>query len=219
MNKRTLLWMLPTILWLIFTAWYTDFGGPLSDDEIAEAMEYFDSREIDPVRREQLLNFFQTDTGRQFLMVNNIDTNDDPPPMEGFGPEATAEDYMGHYMEHMYPELFSRACHPVFMGTALGFAADISGIENAEAWNTAALVRYRSRRAFLEIISNPDIGPRHEYKLAAMTKTIAYPVESVLYLSDPRLLLFLVFGLITSMIDLVLFRSSGRPDKAGDSTS
>ncbi len=53
--------MLPTILWLIFTAWYTDFGGPLSDDEIAEAMEYFDSREIDPVRREQLLNFFKND--------------------------------------------------------------------------------------------------------------------------------------------------------------
>lgn len=78
----------------------------------------------------------------------------------------------------------------------------------------AALFRYRSRRSFLEIITNPDIGPRHEFKLAAMTKTIAYPVESVLYLSDPRLLLFLILALIAAPIDIA---SYGRSAEKGTS--
>jgi hypothetical protein len=29
-----LLWGVPGALWLLFTIWYTDFGGPLSEQEI-----------------------------------------------------------------------------------------------------------------------------------------------------------------------------------------
>lgn len=149
--------------------------------------------------------FLDNDTGRQFLMVNNIDMSEAPPQMEGFGPEATADDYMNHYMEHMYPELLSRACHPIFFGNAQGITLDVSGIEGAEGWDSVALFRYRSRRSFLEIVTNPAIGPRHEFKLAAMTKTVAYPVEAQLYLSDPRLLLFLVAALLTTVLDILIF--------------
>jgi hypothetical protein len=205
MSRRLLLWGVPSVVWLLFTVWYTDFGGPLSDEEVNKAMVYFDARGIPPERRRQLQTFFENDSGRQFLMVNNIQMNVNPPPMPGFGTDATAEDYSAHYMEHMYPELFSRGCHPVFLASGLGFSADVSGIENADGWDTAALFRYRSRRSFLEIITNPEIGPRHDFKLAAMTKTIAYPVEASLYLSDPRLLLFLLFGLVTAMIDIFVY--------------
>jgi hypothetical protein len=204
MNGRLILWGMPAAIWLLFTIWYTDFGGPLSEEEIAEAMVFFDSSGIDDEMRQKLKAFLDSDTGRQFLMVNNIDTNEHPPPMQGFGADATATDYINHYMEHMYPELFLRACHPVFYATGLGFDADISGIEGAEGWDTAALFRYRSRRSFLEIVTHPEMGPRHEFKLAAMTKTIAYPVETMLYLSDPRLLLFLVLGLMTALADIFI---------------
>lgn len=205
MNRRLILWGIPASIWLVFTFWYTDFGGPLSDEEVAEAMAYFDSRGIDPASRGKMKAFLDSDTGRQFLMVNNLDTNETPPPMEGFGPDATASDYMNHYMEHMYPELFSRACHPAFFGSGLGFTADLVGVEGAEGWDSAALFRYRSRRTFLEIVTNPAIGPRHEFKIAALTKTIAYPVEATLYFSDPRLLLFLIFGLVTAVLDILIF--------------
>lgn len=205
MNRRMILWGVPAAIWLVFTLWYTDFGGPLTDEEVEEAMAYFDSRDMPPAFRDRMRTFLENDTGRQFLMVNNIDMNENPPPMEGFGPDATAADYNAHYMEHMYPELFSRACHPIYYGSGLGFEADISGIEGAENWDMAALFRYRSRRTFLEIVTNPAIGPRHEFKLAAMTKTIAYPVENVIYLSDPRLLFFLVFGLVTALIDILIY--------------
>ena len=47
---------------------------------------------------------------------------------------------------------------------------------------------------------------RHDYKIAAMTKTIAYPVEPSLYVSDLRFILFLVLGLITALVDILLFQ-------------
>jgi len=210
MNKRLILWAVPAALWLVFSFWYTDLGGPLSDEEVDEAMLYFDDSGIEPERRKLMEAFLRNDSGRQFLMVNNIDMNENPPPMPGFDPGASADDYMAHYMEHMYTELLSRASHPIFYASGLNITIDVTGIDNAEGWDTAALFRYRSRRTLLEIITNPAIGPRHAFKLAALTKTIAYPVETSLYLSDPRLLLFMLLALISAFIDIALYGRGGK---------
>ena len=104
-------------------------------------------------------------------------------------PGQSAEQLMAHYMEHMYRELFLRACHPVLIGRAVFRSMDIVGIEGAERWDMSALMRYRSRRALLEVITAADTLGRHEYKVAALEKTIAFPIETELYLGDPRLLL------------------------------
>ena len=39
---------------------------------------------------------------------------------------------------------------------------------------------------------------RHGYKIAAMVKTITYAVEPILYVSDLRFILLLVFGLVAA---------------------
>ncbi|MGI9289331.1 MAG: hypothetical protein ACR2P1_28440, partial [Pseudomonadales bacterium] len=85
-------------------------------------------------------------------------------------------------------------------------AIDIVGIEGAEQWTAGALFRYRSRRSFMEIIANPATSGRHEFKLAALDKTIAYPIETELYLGDLRLLLGLVLLALTALSDIVVFR-------------
>ena len=208
MKKRGYLWLVPAVLWLLFTAWYTDFGGPLSGSEVNEAMATLRARGMDTGRLDTFERFLREDDGRQFLMVNVIDLADDPPHMEGFGADATAEDYQDHYMAHMYPALFARASHPIFYGVAVGPALDVTGIDGAGSWDYAALVRYRSRRSFMEVITLPDTVARHAYKLAAMTRTLAYPVTPVLYLSDPRLLLALVLGLATALGDRLLYGCS-----------
>lgn len=205
MNKRMILWGVPVAIWLVFTMWYTDFGGALSDEEVADAMAFFDDRGIEPEFREMMHQFLANDSGRQFIIVNNIDMNETPPPMEGFGPDATSGDYMNHYMEHMYVQLFSRACHPIFAGEGMRFTADLVGIEGGHGWDRGALMRYRSKRTFLEIVMHPDMSSRHDFKVAALTKTIAYPVETQLYYSDPRFLLFLILGLVTALIDILIY--------------
>ncbi len=87
------------------------------------------------------------------------------------------------------------------MGSAVYPTMDLVGIEGAENWDQAALFRYRSRRAFLEIVTNPAFSGKHHFKTAALEKTIAYPIETDLYLGDPRLLAGLMLLAVTALID------------------
>ena len=205
MNKRLLLWLVPGLLYVLFVTWYTDFGGPLSETEIAGFKQRLRENGMNPDQLERIESFMRSDSGRQFLMVNNIDVNENPPDVEGATPGESAEQLMGRYMEHMYPQLFKRASHPAVIGDAVHTAMDLVGIEGAEEWTMGALFRYRSRRTFMEIVSHPQMFGRHEFKTAALDKTIAYPIETRLYLGDVRLILGLILLSITALLDIALF--------------
>ena len=201
MSLRTKIWLAPTLLYAVFFGWYTDFGGPLSDAEIDRYVATMSSNGSEPNVIRFIEQFARQDTGRQFLMVNNIDMNEDPPDVEGAEPGESAADLMGRYMAHMIPALLSRASHPVLIGSAVYPAMDLVGINGAEHWDQGALFRYKRRRAFLEIVTNPAFNGKHHFKTAALTKTIAYPIETSLYLSDPRVLLGLILLAVTALID------------------
>ena len=214
MSKSLRNWFILIFIYCTFFVWYTDLGGKLDSNEIAtylvkmqdnrEAVGFSSPAEKERAREQAAIieEFMREDSGRQFFVVNNIDMSENPQDVEGAQPGEDADQLMGRYMEHMYAELFKRASHPVFLGSAVSTAIDIVGIENAESWDSAALMRYKSRRAFMEIVSNPKMLGKHEFKIAALNKTIAYPVETVVYLSDPRLLLGLILIIIGLIIQL-----------------
>jgi len=214
MNKSLKNWFILIFIYCTFFVWYTDLGGKLNSNEIATYLvKMQDNRETvgfsSPAEKEKakkqgaiIEEFMREDSGRQFFVVNNMDMSDNPQDVEGAQPGEDADQLMGRYMEHMYSELFKRASHPVFAGNTVLQAVDLVGIENAEEWDMAALMRYKSRRAFMEVISNPKMSEKHDFKVAALDKTIAYPVETELYLGDPRLLLafiLIIFGLILQL--------------------
>jgi hypothetical protein len=203
MRGRVLLWVGPAAVYLAFVAWYTNLAGPMTGDEIAAVVGRLQANGADPGRVERLRRFMEQDSGSQFIMVNIIDAAENPPDLPATGPGAGAATLMTHYMEHMYPALLRRACHPVFAGSTISDAMDLAGISGAESWTQVALMRYRSRRDMIEIATDPAFGGRHEYKLAALDKTIAVPVETQIYLSDPRLLLALVLLLALLLIERI----------------
>ena len=197
MNNSMKIWISLLVIYAGFFLWYTDMGGKLDEEEIEfflEKLEENASVNSDDSRTQisRIKRFMEEDTGRQFLMVNNIDINENPEDVEGAEPGESAESLLDRYMEHMYSQLIKRACHPVFAGYAIHPSMDIVGIEGAEIWDQAALMRYKSRRAFMEVVTHPNMLSKHDFKVAALEKTIAYPVETALYLSDPRLLLALI---------------------------
>ena len=199
-------WVALTIIYGLFFTWYTDLGGKLSDDEIKSYYSKFESNALKDGRvlesriMELLQKFMEEDSGKQFLMVNVIDMSENPTFPDGTVSEESADNLMNEYMEHMYGELIKRASHPAFIGNVVNGSMDLVGIENAEVWETAALFRYKSRRAFLEIVTHSDMNSKHKYKIAALEKTIAFPVETQLYLGDPRLLLGLIFLIIGLLV-------------------
>ena len=91
------------------------------------------------------------------------------------------------------------------MGEAASIAVDIVGIEGAEQWDVGAIFRYRSRRTFFDIVTNPDFRGEHHFKHAALTKTIAYPIETQLYFGDLRWMLGLLILAFTALLDALVF--------------
>ena len=214
MSKNYRSWLVLIAIYGAFFLWYTDLGGKLNSDEIETYLVKLQENskvkgisssaelEMSKATFKRVEKFMREDSGKQFLMVNNIDMSENPEDIEGAQPGETANQLMDRYMEHMYPELLKRASHPVFVGNSVLQAVDIVGIENAEDWDSIALMRYKSRRAFMEVVSNPKILGKHEFKVAALDKTIAYPVEPFLYLSDPRMMLVFILIILGLVLQL-----------------
>ena len=198
---RKKLWLSSAVLYLLFFCWYTDFGGPLSDTEIDEYVTARLAAGADPATIARMETFMRADTGRQFLMINAIDYDENPANTPGAEPGENAEQLMARYMKHMIPALLSRASHPVIMGDSVFKSIDLLGIEGAEEWDSGAIFRYRSRRTFFEIVGNPDFAGEHHFKSAALEKTIAYPIETNLYMGDLRWLLGLFMLALTALLD------------------
>ncbi len=187
--------------YLLFWFWYTNTGGPLTSAEVDAHLAQMKKGDTASQNLNVVEDFMRRDTGNQFVMVNLIDLNPTPPNLPATGPDADPMALVDHYMAHMYPTMFLRASHPIFLAPVQASAIDLLNAPGASDWTQTALMRYRSRRDIMEIITDPRFSERHDYKLGAMLKTIAVPTEPSFNPGDPRLLLGLV-----AVILMLLFR-------------
>ena len=211
-------WLILGAVYIGFFFWYTDMGGKLSQEEIQIFIKKHEQNIINDgvspdseefqLRIDFLKRFMEEDNGKQFIMVNNIEMNKNPGDVVGANPGESADQLMSRYMEYMWPNLLKRASHPIFISNAVYQSMDLVGIEGAETWDQAALMRYKSRRTMMEIVTNPDMMDRHGFKIAALQKTIAYPVEPFGFYSDMRV----IFGMLIAIVGLSirLFLTSKR---------
>lgn len=61
-------------------------------------------------------------------------------------------------------------------------------------------MRYRSRRDFMDFVTDPRMPDAHAFKVAAIKKTIVFPADPWFHLGDPRL----VLGLLLTTIGFAL---------------
>ena len=164
MSTRSKLWLFPALLYAAFVFWYTDFGGPLSDEEVDQFMASMTAngatREVIAFTREVRAQ----DSGRQFLMVNNIDMNENPARRRRRAPGESALRPHGalHGAHDTRATVSAPATRSSWASRLLGHGP--GGHRGCEQWTEAALFRYRSRRAFMEIVSNPAFTGKHHFK-------------------------------------------------------
>ena len=75
MTRTKWIWLIVVLVYAAFFYWYTSFGGPLNEKEIAYYSERFESLEPPPPPEAvaRLRQFMEEDTGDDFVMVNVID--------------------------------------------------------------------------------------------------------------------------------------------------
>ena len=196
MTRTRWIWLVSGILYVLFFSWYTSFGGPLTEQEIDKYLALFEQRGVEPEQQRALEQFMRTDTGDDFVMINVIDMYETPLQVPGVEAGESSSQVLDKYMQYMYPALFARASHPVFFGDATAAAMEAMNAPGMRQWTQGALMRYRSRRDMMDITTNPAFSGSHEFKAAAMRKTIAFPLDPWFQLGDPRLVLALLLGLV-----------------------
>lgn len=198
MTRTRWVWLVLVGLYGVFFSWYTSFAGPLAPDEIAYYIEQLEKSDPAPAPEKvaRLRKFMEEDTGDDFVMLNVIDMYETPLQIEGVEPGESSADVAAKYMAYMWPELLSRACHPMMSGEAAGTAMDLVNADGMESWAQGLGMRYRSRRDLLEIAGNSEFANSHKFKVAAIQKTIAFPIDPWFQLGDPRLVLALFLGAV-----------------------
>ncbi|TNE57077.1 MAG: hypothetical protein EP340_09910 [Alphaproteobacteria bacterium] len=194
-------WIGLAVIYGVFFLWYTNLAGPLKPDEIRAVLEKFAEGGASPARLAMIQRFMEEDDGRQIIMVNLLDVADGEVTVRG--ETLSGQAAMARYMAHMMPALLKRACHPVLFGPIVSPAMDRVGIEGADDWKAAGLVRYRSRRDLVAIASDPAFKAPHDFKLASLERTLAFPFTPKINLGDPRLILALLFLSIAGVIPRV----------------
>lgn len=197
-------WIVLAVLYGIFFYWYTSFEGPLTEEEVAHFNRVVASSPGGEERLERWQDFIQNDTGDDFAVWNAIDLYDTPKQVAGALSGESAQQVLDRYSTPFMTKALMRAGHPVMLGFSAGKAIDLWGVEDADNWDQGALVRYRSRRDLLEMFEElvADGSGIHAFKVAAIEKTIAFPLDPWFQLGDPRLVLALLFLIIALLLQL-----------------
>lgn len=151
-----------------------------------------------------LYEFQALDKGQEFYMVNYIKWNTVAkyPAGSPFEHITDPQDANRIYSMFATPELFKRACYPIFIGNSIG--KGLIRDSDSAGWDRVVVVRYRSFRDFLHVYAAIVSSGAGTHKFAAIEKTLIMPTQGgfLMQFIIPALFtcFFGVWALVTSFL-------------------
>jgi len=201
------------LLFLAVSAWQS--SGTLTK---AEVDQYIDIMEKNlPIEMEERNEFIarmrdwgERDDGKPVYMLNLMRYFDEIEPVSGVPETLTPLEANEHYEDVMGPKLIKSGSYPLFGGDTSGIS---EGQENSnllvyepelDNWDRVLIVRYTGRRAFFDLVTDPEYLKVEPYKRASL-KVVLAPVSRDIGIPDLRwiaggigLTIFLLVGWIRS---------------------
>ncbi len=200
------LWIVLAVLYIAFVLWYFNWSGPIKEHEIEDVIDKIkNSSGSANTSIDVFSDFIKNDDGKEFVMQNFIRVKDGVIDHPLTGEKTAAASLLQQYSNPFTKALFLRGGHPVFISRKVGGLIDSWG-GNDEEWHVTAMMRYRSRRDLVELITNPKFDDVHIYKITAIDKTTSFPVQLRMSLFM-RPGVYVPFGLVFvgMLIQLVVF--------------
>ncbi|NVJ98703.1 MAG: hypothetical protein HWE25_11155 [Alphaproteobacteria bacterium] len=160
-----------------FFAWHTPMGGPLTDAEIADFMASQSEGGGDAWTNEKAFeDFLRNDDGRSFVMINLMEFRETAVYADGHlsGADLTGEEAAGLYAQSVLPQLLTRGSYPVARATRHNTIINSVG-ERAGEFESFAMVRYRSRRDLINMLSSEEFHAAKVHKWASLENTLVAP--------------------------------------------
>lgn len=193
MRRLLTLWLGLVLVYAALIAWHQPLRGPLDEDEVRAAFggQYAQMRQSKDAQAQAILGFFLNDDGRPFFMVNLNAVPEQTPEVK-----AAARDY-GTFM---LAQLLPRASYPVLStdivaGLSNSLGDDLTRIDHV------VVVRYRSRRDFLEVVASSEFQQKFASKGASLEGWYAAPSTTGATLSLPvmALCVLLLLGVVGTL--------------------
>jgi len=178
MKERTFIWTPIIIILLAFFFWHTPLRGPLTQKEIDAFMQ---NQTISGGSAwavpESFEAFLRNDDGRPFVMINLMEIRNEAIYPDGAetGNQSGAQADSA-YGQAILPLLLARGSYPI-MNAKRSYTILNSFGSEAGAFDVAAIVRYRSRRDLLSMISNDAFLKAEVHKWASLENTMVAPAD------------------------------------------
>ncbi|WP_324731223.1 hypothetical protein [Pseudomonas paeninsulae] len=183
MHKYRFELILAALLLAVFVAfgqWHAP-GSKLSADEIEGYMSTLERDLAWPEEEKgeilrHLHAWAEADDGKPVYMLNLMRYYPQLRPLpQVAGFKGTPEQANAYYEEHVMPLLFARGAYPLFASTMQGVlggeqpSTNLITFEPAiDNWSSVLVIRYPNRRAFLDLVSDPEYLKYMPYKAASL---------------------------------------------------
>ncbi|NNL57400.1 MAG: hypothetical protein HKO71_06585 [Pseudomonadales bacterium] len=190
------IWSFALAAYALFWWWYVGFRPKISADEIEATLALLDGDGTwTGKQREALRHFLANDDGKDFVMVNLLDLKK---------PRRESRKKLDAYQKIFLGNLLRKAGHPVFIATAASGNIENLACDHADDWGAAAMIRYRSRRDFMEILPATIGSDHHALKLDSLEKTFAYPASPWFIFGGPRVIVALAIALLAALAQIAI---------------
>lgn len=204
MSKVKIIWVsLLAILYMVFWIWYGGNGEPISQAEGEKMLERVE--QLHGVKLEDtpegsmsrnLRAMLPHDDGKEFYAVN----------LETRAKGVQAKEAETRYAEIVIPLLLERGGHPAFISERAGLMLGKYG----ERIDRVAVVRYRSLRDLLDMISDERMVEGNKFKSASLAHTEVFITRPTISFVQVRLML----GMLLLILGFVGWKLIGwRQDK------
>jgi hypothetical protein len=191
-------------IYILFLLWYIGNRRPLSKEEVDRFMAIMEKRAGDASSAAEnalaaLRKFALEDDGKQFFMVNLVKYNEAPRYQDG-DRGLTSRKANLRYVRNTLPLLFIRACHPY------GLFRPLINLRQADSyWDEVNVVRYRSRRDFLSMVTSDKWYAGFGDKQAALSENPNYPSRGFVVFPIVPVLVFMILLLADLIVMACLY--------------
>lgn len=201
------IWTCVPVLYALFAAWYFNWQGPLSLEEVNRLMLDFDKlKGSEHTDAATFRKFLEEDDGGEFVMLNLVQLHIGEVAHPLTGEAMSASDLVGEYFGPFAVSLFKRGGHPVFQARTIGGNIDSWNADHNLGFGATAMMRYKSRRDITELILDPAFADAHIYKLASIDRTISYPTRIMMSTAlQPPSAVLVVLILLASLVQNLSF--------------
>ena len=179
------------VLYLAFLAWYDGWG-----------MDPFTAEEVDTltVNDPNLRRFLKDDDGEEFFMLNLNRYEYAENEVQQGVPVAYQ-----NYGQAVIQMILKNAGHPIYSGEIPNYLLD--GDIKDGSWHEIILVRYRSRRDFISMVTSDEYLKIARHRTGGIEYAEVTPTRASINLVTPRFVILVLLALLAWAIDRLIRRA------------